>query len=99
MIPYDEHDCSDYIVGGMKSSSNFFISKNFIFDLKTNLPFQAGAPVDENPLNDHVSYLNQRKIYKDSTRYLCVEQANLLCFGSNKRELTMWMNISEKQLN
>lgn len=95
---YEEHECADYVVGGMKSTSNFLVSDNFIFDLKTNLPFQAKARVEENPLNERLSYINQRKMYKDSSRYLCVEQPNLLCFSSNKRELTMWTNISDKQL-
>lgn len=80
----------------MNNKLNYFMDEHQVYDLEYEIPQQI---VVQNPLTGNgigYKYLNQRKIFWDTSRYLSLEQPNTLFIPQTRRDLSFWKSIASK---
>lgn len=72
---------------------NYFLNKYQIFDLEFNIPLQT---TNFNSLKGEgiQKHINQRKIFKDPSKSLCIDNGHILNFPLSRMDLIFWMNIT-----
>ena len=71
---------------------NYFISKNQVYDLEYNMPIQK-CIVSSFSKAKRSQYNKQRKIYSDESRYLSVDDQNILVYPVTRIELLFWAGL------
>ena len=89
----------NYVVRGMNQKYNYFVNKNFIIDLEHNMPMQSVSNVSLMGKGGSKTYPNQRKIFEDDSRYLNLDNPNLITFPQSRMDMLFWKNIVEKGEN
>jgi len=77
---------------------NYFVNTESILDLECNIPIQQSSL--EHMLPAHKQKVrtidsNERKIYINNTRYLGLDQANVIFFPITRIDILFWKNIQE----
>ena len=76
----DDEKPENYIVKGLNQKLNYFVSQHQIYDLEHNIPLQNANNTTITKQGIGQKYIEQRKIYIDSSRSLGVNSHNLMNF-------------------
>ena len=79
----------NYIVKGLDEKMNYFVSKHQVYDLEYNMPIQK-ALVCSFAKSKRTDFNKQRKIYSDESRYLSVDDQNMLIYPVTRMDLLFW---------
>lgn len=74
---------------------NYFVNEFHILDLENNIPIQSAN--DNSLFGSGIGYryVEQRKIYQDSSRSLSIDSPNYLNYPLSRMDLLFWHNIVE----
>lgn len=79
----------NYIVKGVTEKINYFINEHQIYDLEFNIPMQQTFNLTmKQGIKD--KYVNQRKIWKDTTKSLNIDRSNIMSFPLSRMDLIFW---------
>ena len=80
----------NYVVRGMDTKINYFVNEHQIYDLEYNIPMQTSGSnsMMGNGIGSKIP--NQRKIFKDSSISLSVDQGEVLNNPVCRMDLIFW---------
>ena len=75
----------------LQGSFNYFLYETMIYDLESNIPYITSPFKSENAYFD--DFFNERNVFWDSTRNLCLDFPHMLIFSYSEREMDHWADI------
>ena len=66
-----------------------------IYDLENNIPYITSPFKSENAY--FVDFYNERNVFWDSTRNLCLDFPHMLIFSYSEREMDHWIDICKRE--
>jgi hypothetical protein len=104
--PVTRENQSNYVVQGMYQKLNYYMNRDFIYDLEFGMPYHANTYQSvaafqsvTHQLSCIVKWANQRKIYRDTTQFLDVEAPYILNKTQTRMDLLFWDNFLLKGEN
>lgn len=78
----------------MNKKMNYFMDHSQIYDLEYNIPLQMVTNNSMKGQEVRMKLQEQRKIFRDSSRSLSIDEPNVLNFPNTGMDLQFWENIS-----
>lgn len=103
MNPNENDNVGVHVIKGMNLKMNYLLNQHYLTDLEYNIPLKQ-VNVDQNLDTGCTSYnkqlnmindsFNQRKLFRDNSKFLGVEKAQCLYYPLSKMDLLLWQNIN-----